>query len=204
MTAMPGAGGADLPAFAGVHLSFDDGPDPQWTPRVLDLLAQAGVRATFFVIGCLARAQAPLARRIVADGHTLGNHTFSHRHPWTMLAPAARAQVRDGTAAIADATGCAPRLYRPPHGRLRRCMLDEAQRCGQALVLWNRSAIDWGPAGRAEAISRRLAAVRGGDIVLMHDGGRGINRPDQLLRVLPALLLRLTAGGSAIAPARAD
>lgn len=202
MTSIQGAGSADLPAVAGVHLSFDDGPDPKWTPRVLDLLAQFGVRATFFVIGCLAREQAPLARRIVADGHLLGNHTFSHRHPWTLLAPAARAQVRDGSAAIADATGCAPRLYRPPHGRLRRCMLDEAQRGGQQLVLWNRSAIDWGPAGRAEAIARRLAAVRSGDIVLMHDGGRGNNRPDQLLRVLPSVLARLTAGGSAPEPQR--
>jgi len=181
-----------LPAAGGLFLTFDDGPHPQWTPRILDLLAASGLRATFFVVGRRARAHAALVRRIDAEGHALGNHTLSHRHPWTLTAPAARAQVRDGSAAIADLTGRAPRWYRPPHGRLRRCMVDEAQRCGQSLLLWTLSAIDWGPFGRAGAIARRLDAARGDDIVLMHDGGYGINRPQQLAQALPEFLARLT------------
>ncbi len=181
---------AQLPATGGVRLSFDDGPDARWTPLILDLLAQAQARATFFVIGCLAVQHQALLRRIAAGGHTLGNHSWSHRHPWTLLPASARREVRDGAAAIADITGASPLFFRPPHGRLRHCMQDEAERGGQTLVLWDRSAIDWGPLGQASGIAQRLGAVRAGDTVLMHDGGRGINRPDELVQVLPAFLAR--------------
>jgi len=182
-----------------VYLSFDDGPDPRWTPRILDMLAQANARATFFVVGRLALKQPALVRRVLSDGHALGNHTFSHRHPWTMAASAAREQVRAGAAVIADLTGVAARFFRPPHGRLRRCMIEEAENNGQRLVLWNRSAIDWGPFGSARAIARRLGATHAGEIVLMHDGGWGINHSAQLVEVLPAYLA--TLGRSGLVPA---
>lgn len=184
-----------LRAVERVYLSFDDGPDSRWTPQTLDLLARANLRATFFVVGRRAIEQAALVRRIMADGHALGNHTWSHRHPWTMGALAARQEVRDGAAAIADLTACPPKYFRPPHGRLRQCMIDEAESGGQELVLWNRSAVDWGPRGVAPAIARRLAATQAGDIVLMHDGGHGINRPRELLKALPEFLASLDRRG---------
>ena len=84
------------PNFAAVYLTFDDGPDPEWTPRVLDLLAEAQVRATFFVVGQSVRAAPVLVRRIAADGHEIGNHSYSHRHPWAMREADARCEVRDG------------------------------------------------------------------------------------------------------------
>jgi peptidoglycan/xylan/chitin deacetylase (PgdA/CDA1 family) len=178
-----------------VWLTFDDGPDNTWTPRMLDLLAAAGARATFFVVGKLARATPALLRRAAGEGHTIGNHSWSHRHPWLLSSSAARREVRDGAAAIADILGSAPAHYRPPHGRLRRCALEEARAGGQALVLWSVSAVDWGPLGSASGIGARLNKVNGGDIVLMHDGGRGINRPDQLALVLPGFLARLRQRG---------
>lgn len=178
-----------------MYLSFDDGPDARWTPLILDLLAQANARATFFVVGRPAREQASLVRRIAACGHEIGNHTWSHRHPWTMLPSVARQEVRDGAAAIADSIGRAPEFFRPPHGRLRRCMIEEAERGGQSLVLWNRSAVDWGPRGSARGIAARLGAAQAGDIVLMHDGGRGINHPDELVKVLPEFLSSLSRRG---------
>lgn len=185
-----------LPPEAGfVYLSFDDGPDPRWTPRILDILAQANIRATFFLVGRLAARYPALVRRLVAEGHEAGNHTWSHRHPWTLLASSARKEVRDGAAAIADLIGRAPRFFRPPHGRLRGCMIEEAGRGGQTLVLWNRSAVDWGPLGSARGIARRLGAAQAGDIVLMHDGGRGINRPAELLEALPEFLSSLSRRG---------
>lgn len=171
-----------------VYLTFDDGPDPEWTPRILDLLAAAQVPAVFFVIGCHAREQPALVRRLAANGHQVENHTWSHRHPWTISSHVARREVHDGAAAIADLIGQAPRFFRPPHGRMRRCMREQAESSGQAVVLWNRSAIDWGPLGNSEGIAARLSRTRAGDIVLMHDGGRGINRPDQLVIALPAYL----------------
>jgi peptidoglycan-N-acetylglucosamine deacetylase len=178
-----------------VYLTFDDGPDPQWTPRILDVLAQARMQATFFAIGLFAQRDSALLQRIAAAGHAIGNHTFSHRHPWLMSARAARAQVRDGAKVLSDALGRAPYLYRPPHGRTRACMSDEARLQGERLVLWNRSAIDWGWLGTAPRIAERLARVRPGDIVLMHDGRNQHNRPDQLLQALPAFLQQLTSKG---------
>ena len=118
-----------------VYLTFDDGPDPEWTPRVLDALEQAKVKATFFAVGQQAQRLPDLMRRVHDAGHAVGNHTFSHRHPWFMSQQTARAQVRDGANAIGDVLGVAPQFYRPPHGRQRACMSDEAQRCGEQVAM---------------------------------------------------------------------
>jgi peptidoglycan/xylan/chitin deacetylase (PgdA/CDA1 family) len=170
-----------------LYLTFDDGPDPLWTPLILDILGAAGVSATFFVIGKHARSIPALVRRVAAAGHSIGNHTWSHRHPWTMSRAEARREVRDGTAAISDVLGFRPGFFRPPHGRVRQCMLEEAENASQTTVLWSLSAIDWGPLGGADKIADRLAKAAPGDIVLMHDGG-GRNKPEQLANVLPAFL----------------
>lgn len=178
-----------------VYLTFDDGPDPKWTPRILDILAEAAVPATFFLVGRRAARYSALVQRLTAEGHEAGNHTWSHRHPWTLLASTARKEVHDGASVIADIIGRVPKFFRPPHGRLRRCMIDEAERSGQALVLWNRSAVDWGPLGSARGIAHRLSAAQPGDIVLMHDGSGGINHPEELVKVLPEFLSNLSRCG---------
>jgi peptidoglycan/xylan/chitin deacetylase (PgdA/CDA1 family) len=153
------------------------------------------MRATFFAIGECAQREPALMRRIAAAGHAIGNHTFSHRHPWLMSSRAARAQVRDGARALSDATGRAPVLFRPPHGRARPCMTDEARLHGERMIMWDRSAIDWGWLGTAPRIAARLARVRAGDVVLMHDGQNVHNRPDQLLQTLPEFLRALASRG---------
>lgn len=178
-----------------IYLTFDDGPDPRWTPQILELLAQAQMQATFFAIGECAQREPALTRRVAAAGHAVGNHTFSHRHPWLMSSRAARAQVRDGAKALSDATGKAPVLYRPPHGRARPCMTNEARLHGERVVMWDRSAIDWGWLGTSPRIAARLSRVRAGHIVLMHDGQNVHNRPDQLLAVLPDFLRELASRG---------
>jgi peptidoglycan/xylan/chitin deacetylase (PgdA/CDA1 family) len=174
-----------------VYLTFDDGPDSEWTPRILDLLAAANMHATFFVVGRRAQEAPSLLRRVLREGHTVGNHSFDHRHPWLLSSRAARAEVRDGAAAIADVIGRMPQLFRPPHGLMRPAMIDEANALGQSVVLWNRSAVDWGPYGTSKRIAARLADTRPGEIVLMHDAASTHNKPLELLRVLPAFLLSL-------------
>lgn len=174
-----------------IFLTFDDGPDPDWTPRVLDALAAAQVTATFFVIGQCARRTPALLRRAADAGHTIGNHTFSHRHPWTTNAREACREVTDGAAAIADILGQPAKLYRPPHGRARRCMSEAAASLGEVETLWDLSAIDWGMLGTSHRIEKRLSKVAPEQIVLMHDGANRHNRPDQLLAVLPAFLANL-------------
>lgn len=178
-----------------IHLTFDDGPDPSFTPRVLDVLGDAGMRATFFTIGQQARRFPELVRRAAAEGHEVANHSFSHRHPWFVSERTARAEVRECTEVLSDVLGTRPRFFRPPHGRMRACMNDEAQRVGARTVLWDLSAIDWGPFGRADRIEKRLARIQPNDIVLMHDGKNEHNRPDELLVVLSQVLKRLRDRG---------
>ena len=176
------------PGSREIYLTFDDGPDEEWTTRVLDTLGAYAASATFFVIGRAARQSPALVRSIVAAGHEIGNHGYSHRHPWTMSARNARIEVRDGGDAVAQSTGVAPRLFRPAHGRLRRAMAEEATQSGQRIVLWSRSAIDWGPFARPDRVAARLRAADAGDIVLMHDGRNQSNHPAVTVEVLPAVL----------------
>lgn len=178
-----------------VFLTFDDGPDPVHTPMILDMLDDAGMQATFFVVGALAARAPVLVRETAARGHEIGNHSYSHPHPRFVRSPRARREVADGAAAIADILGQLPRLFRAPHGTRHPAMLDEARALGEQVIHWDLSAVDWGPLARPRGIARRLAAVHPGNIVLMHDGGRGINRPDQLVKVLPHFLERLVHAG---------
>jgi peptidoglycan-N-acetylglucosamine deacetylase len=187
--------GSTVNSVLPIYLTFDDGPDPEWTPRILDVLADVQARATFFAIGAQVRRAPTIARRIADEGHALGNHTLSHRHPWAMPERAARAEVRDGAEALEDAIGAAPLFFRPPHGRRRACMTAEAEALGERVIMWDVSAIDWGLLSAPRAIEGRLARVKAHDIVLMHDGRNRHNRPDRLLTVLPAFLQQLKHRG---------
>jgi peptidoglycan-N-acetylglucosamine deacetylase len=171
-----------------VYLSFDDGPDPKYTPRLLDILAAAGVHANFFVVGTMCQRYPGLLNRILNEGHTIGSHSFSHRHPWAISATRARQEVRQGFEAVADLCKHSPRFFRPPYGRLRRVMLDEAQVLGMQTTLWSRSAIDWGVWGKPSAVVRRLSRTRPGDILLLHDAMDLKNRPAAMLALLPDFL----------------
>jgi len=182
-------------AASAVYLTFDDGPDEEWTPRILDVLAAAQARATFFAIGRQAERSAALLRRVQRAGHDIGNHGYEHRHPWTGSAAQARAEVRHGADAIAAAIGTMPRAYRPAFGRHRRAMFDEARRCGQHVVLWSLSAMDWGVFARKDRVARRLERMQAGDIVLLHDGRNRHNHPETVVDVLPSLLISLSRRG---------
>lgn len=193
ITRGPGQGGR-------VYLTFDDGPDAEWTPQVLDVLAAERVVATFFMIGREVRRLPTLARRVLEAGHEVANHGYAHRHPWTLTARGAQREVEDGAAAIADVVGIAPRFYRPAHGRMRRAMLEAAVQGEQVAVGWSRSAIDWGPFADVARIRRRLKQIEAGEIVLMHDGRNRHNRPAALVRCLPASLAALASRRLVAAP----
>lgn len=174
-----------------VCLTFDDGPDPVYTPLILDVLAAYNTKATFFVLGEAAEKYPQLVERIVAEGHSIGNHTYSHPHPWFTSEELAKEEVEKTSQIIEQITGIRPRWFRPPYGRLRLAMRRQAALNDMATVLWNHSIIDWGMLGNASGIRSRLSRINAGDIVLMHDGQREHNRPDNLLRYLPGFLASL-------------
>jgi len=163
-----------LPArYAGrVLLTFDDGPSPGSTEAVLDLLRDHGLHAVFFVLGNRAARHPGLVRRIVAEGHVLGNHSHDHPRGTTLDRRGTRDQVRACQDVLREIGVPLPRWYRPPEGRLSLGALRAARELGLVPVLWTREARDWAirDSARAEAAGRSLAAaVRSRDIVLLHD-----------------------------------
>ena len=152
-------------------ITFDDGPDPRWTPQVLDVLARHQVRATFFLIGERAQAYPRIAERITRAGHAVGNHTMHHPHRFATLPPSrVHQEIRQGQDAIAQATGAAPRLFRAPAGNWSTNILRQVEDAGLRAVDWSVDPKDWRspPPSR---IVRALLRSRGGDVMLCHDGG---------------------------------
>ena len=177
-----------------VALTFDDGPDPQVTPAVLDALARRRARATFFVIGRAVEAHPELARRIVREGHELGNHSFSHARgsPFRGVAGQHR-EIARGEAAIAALTGGRRvRLYRPPFGVTSPPFVVAAGDRGLRLAAWSLHGRDARGGDPARIAARVLRRVRPGDVVLLHDGhdlpgARRSDCPEIVERVLEGL-----------------
>ena len=178
-----------------ISVTFDDGPDPDVTPKVLDILDAHHAKASFFVIGDKAAAHPGLIREIVRRGHSIENHSCSHSNfygffAWTAL----RKDIGAAQEIIAGITGRAPAFFRSPMG-IRNPLLDPViARLGLRYITWTRRGFDTvagDPAVVLERLTRKLSA---GDILLLHDR-RARNRPALVLEVLPALLERIAAAG---------
>lgn len=152
-------------------LTYDDGPNDPHTLRLLEVLAKHNVHATFFLIGRYVEQRPDLAREIVQAGHTVGNHTFTH----PLLTFKSEAQIRRELsrcrAALQDAIGQHSNLFRPPFGGRRPAVLRIAREMGLQPVMWNVTGYDWN-APPATMIERKVVKqIRGGDVILLHDGG---------------------------------
>ncbi|MFI1226359.1 MULTISPECIES: polysaccharide deacetylase family protein [unclassified Streptomyces] len=189
-------GGALLERGAGdlrrVALTFDDGPCPPYTGRILDILARYRLPATFFCVGLQAAAHGDTLRRMVDEGHSLGNHTWSH--PFLPdLRPEEFAFQIDATGqTIARATGIEPRFVRPPYGFGTTELLEWTSEKDMSCVLWDNDSHDWSSPG-PEAIAERTVRQAGpGSIILMHDGG---GDRSGTVQALPGIIEQLLDGG---------
>jgi peptidoglycan/xylan/chitin deacetylase (PgdA/CDA1 family) len=171
----------------GYALTFDDGPHAQGTSAALEILAAAGVRATFFLVGEQLRRNPSLGREIVAAGHEIGLHCDRHRNllrlaPWQVRADIARAQ-----ATIEEETGRSPSLYRPPYGVLNATALRVARGHGWRTVLWSHWGKDWQARATPESITARVTDGAGeGAVLLLHDAD-DYSAPDSWRRTVAAL-----------------
>jgi len=180
-------------ARAELGLTFDDGPDPKTTPLVLEALAAAGVRATFFVLGERAAAHPRLVGRIAEEGHELALHGWRHRHGWIRAPWEAYADVVRGARELERLTGSRPRFFRPPHGAYTWAQQAAVRRLGLTPVHWTVEAHDWHPKyGPADVVERVTAEVMLGDIIVMHDAGPG---GATAAAALPELLAELEQRG---------
>ncbi len=174
----------------GVALTFDDGPSPTHTPKVLALLDRAKIKATFFVIGKKAEAHPEIVRDIVARGHLVGSHGYAHPRTFAMLSKAAvRADIERSLVVLEKITGERPTLFRPPIGHTNPRIAQVVTDLGLIVVGWSVRAVD----GLASAKASRVAArvVRGledGAIVLLHDAAERDDHLPASLEALPRIL----------------
>lgn len=182
-----------------VYLTFDDGPVPEVTPAVLDILDQFGVKATFFWVGENLIKYPHLAQEVVRRGHRVGNHTYNHLSGWSVSADDYKANVLKAQAVMWDVipglkrSDETPLLFRPPYGKLRREVYPWLLDQGYKIVLWDIVTHDYNRNYSPEQIERIIwRYVRNGSILLFHDS---LKSKDNTLIVLPSVLHRLSVEG---------
>ena len=155
-----------------VALTFDDGPDPLYTPKVLDMLKTAGARATFFLVGVNARTHQDLVTRIMDEGHTIGNHTYDHRELELLQPNAVQAEIERGQRALVAAGAPAPTLFRPPKGYTDDVVGVLADVARFRTVFWDACVEHFvNHQSVADGVRQLLNRVQPGSVVLAHDGG---------------------------------
>jgi peptidoglycan-N-acetylglucosamine deacetylase len=187
-----------LPDDEAVSITFDDGPNPRATPLILDVLRRERVRATFFVLGRHADLWPDLVRRMAAEGHQLGNHGYWHRKLHRRGPGYVRADLTRGTESICAASGLtAVRHFRAPHGFRSPWVTPIARSLGQRTVGWSLGVWDSARPGAAEIVRRAADGLRGGSILLLHDGDGYDAEGDRLqtAEALPSIVENLRARG---------
>ncbi len=180
-----------------VALTFDDGPNPDATPAILDALKDRGVRATFFVLGRHAERWPELVRRLAAEGHGIGNHGYYHRKLHFKSPAYVRTDLTLGTRAIDVASGVRPRFFRAPHGFRSPWVTSIAQSLGQRTVGWSFGVWDTARPGRDVIVERIVSGTKPGSILLLHDGDGYDPSGDrmQTAQAVPLIIDRLLAQG---------
>jgi chitin deacetylase len=176
-----------------IALTFDDGPNPTTTPQVLSILKENNIKATFFLIGGNLKKFPEIGRRVVADGHAIGNHTWHH---WRRLMDefTAAREIDDTSAFIYKTLGVKTSLFRPPNGFLYNGLADYARKEKELVVLWSVDSGDWrGSHASVEGLVNKVVnAAKPGAIVLMHDGGGDRSRT---VLALPKIIQELKERG---------
>lgn len=187
-----------LAGTTGVALTFDDGPHPEGTPAMLEVLARADARAAFFLVGEQVKRRPELAARIVSGGHLVALHGHRHRLQPRMRSAEVRDDVRRGAAAIEDATGVAVGWHRPPYGIYSGAGLEAARAASLRPLLWSRWGKDWRKFTTPARITARATRdLEAGDVILLHDAdfysARHSHR--RTAAALPAILAELKRRG---------
>jgi peptidoglycan/xylan/chitin deacetylase (PgdA/CDA1 family) len=175
-----------------VALTFDDGPWPGQTNRILHILKQYNVRASFFMLGYLSKRNSALARQVADEGHLVGNHTIGHRTLTRLTTAAVDDQIERGEVAIAKSTGVTPAWFRPPGGHISAGVWSRVNHANLRVALWDVDPQDWRSPTPNQIAHNVVVNTRPGSIVLLHDGGG--NR-ESTIRALPIIIRSLQSRG---------
>jgi peptidoglycan-N-acetylglucosamine deacetylase len=185
------------PGTRQIALTYDDGPNDPHTLRLLEVLNRHNVHATFFLIGRYAKRHPEIARKVLQSGNIIGNHTFTHPLLTFLSEAQIKHEISACQAALQDAIGQSPTLFRPPFGGRRPAVFRLARKLGLDPIMWNVTSYDWN-APPAAVIEKKIASqIRGGDVILLHDGGHkqiGADR-SQTIIATDHLLARYKAAG---------
>jgi len=167
-----------------IALTYDDGPNDPHTLKLLEVLAKHNVQATFFMIGRYVQQRPDIARAVAEAGHVIGNHTFTHPLLTFKSASQTRTELVDCRKALQDAIGEHSNLFRPPFGGRRPATLRIARELGLEPVLWNVTGYDWTAPPAAVIEKKVVSQMRGGDVILLHDGGHRAPGADRAQTVI--------------------
>ena len=174
-----------------IAITFDDGPHPYLTPRILEILERYGVEATFFMVGVNVRNYPDAARAVIEAGHEVGNHTFTHGHMKRLSPAEVEREIGECEAALEELCEYRPHLFRPPEGAVNTYIAHCSEENDYKLILWSLDTRDWENKSTEEIVERVLSSVTAGDIILMHDYiGRSSKTPEALEILLPRLIER--------------
>ncbi len=174
-------------------LTFDDGPDPEYTAQIAALLREYNAKATFFMVGSRVKAFPQVARQLVSENHELANHTYSHPDVRRISNDRLQAEMEKTQEIIYASTGVRPQLFRPPGGYYSDSVVNAAKRSGFLVVMWSwhQDTRDWSDPGVKKIVNKVLNNARNGDIVLFHDYGGNRSQTVKALReILPVLQKR--------------
>ncbi len=171
-----------------IALTFDDGPHPTYTREILDILREYNIRATFFVIGENVEKYPELVEQELAEGHEIGNHTYSHCHLSEVTPEHIIREIEACEAAVYQICEYRTKLFRPPEGVLPEAIHDYTARSDYTVVLWSIDTYDWAHNPIDEIMKNVHQNADPGDIILMHDSVHDSLTPDALRRVIPYLL----------------
>jgi len=177
-----------------IALTFDDGPWPGQTDRILDILKREGIHATFFMQGVRVKSSPGLAKRVADEGHLIGNHTLSHKRLTKEKPIEVRRQIVGGAQTIRSATGVRPVWFRPPYGSINANVWKQTRALRLKVALWDVDTRDWSRPGMRKIITTAEKNARPGAIILMHDGG---DDRRQTIAALPTIIRDLKAQGYA-------
>lgn len=179
-----------------IALTFDDGPNPQYTPMLLDILKKYGVPATFFVVGNYAALNPELVRRMDAEGHLIGCHSYFHYHAWLMPPFTTYMDMVQTYEILKKILGQAPRWYRPPWGTFNLLSIHMAQKLGMYPAYWSIEAQDWESRATVEHIRDAvLSQAEPGSIIVLHDNRGAKGAPEKTLKALPSIIESLQKQG---------
>lgn len=182
-----------------VALTFDDGPSPVWTPKILDELSKAGVKATFFMLGEHAAKYPEVARRVAGEGHEIGNHTYDHHVLIYYTMEELEKEIKYAENVIKGVTGVTTMYFRPPKAWLTQDEKVKIGRMGYKVILWSLNSKDWVAFHDKQITSYILRRVRPGDIILFHDSGGAFTAEGgdraQTVKTIPRLVKKLKERG---------